>query len=120
MSELKFKGYIFNGIMELDTTKMVCVPSKPKYADVDICLKDGMNVVIARIYNDDLSFEEKKKLGYEIATRWNNQPRIEQLEQQLEVMLKYAEMYKNRLHGNLLIDMCFEIDKTKQLLKESK
>lgn len=44
----------------------------------------------------------------------------QQLEQQLKVMLKYAEMYKNRLHGNLLIDMCFEIDKTKQILKESK
>ena len=40
--------------------------------------------------------------------------------QQLKVMLKYAEMYKNRLHGNRLIDMCFEIDKTKQTLKESK
>ena len=77
MSEkiLKFKGNVFNGEMDLDKVKFVCIPSKPQYAAVDLCLTEGensFNIVIGEILNRDLSFEEKKKLGYEIERRWNS------------------------------------------------
>lgn len=68
---LVFKGRIVNGTMDLSITPMICVPSKPHYAEVDICLQDGWNHVVAEIVGDSLSFEEKKKLGYEIVKRWN-------------------------------------------------
>lgn len=57
--------------------EMVCVPSKPHYAEVDLCLKSGddgksgMNMVVGQVVGSWLSFEEKKKLGYEIEKRWN-------------------------------------------------
>ncbi len=72
MSELTFKGIVFNGSLELDSTAMVCVPSKPHYAQVDICLRADCNVVVASIDNNCLSFEEKQKLGHEIVKRWND------------------------------------------------
>lgn len=71
---LYFKGRIFNGDMDLNKAKLICIPSKPHYAEVDLCLTEGeysLNVVVAQILNNDLSFEEKKKLGYEMARRWN-------------------------------------------------
>ena len=68
--ELIFKGEVFNGTMDLDKTDFVCVPS-PKYKQVDLCLKDGWNIVIGTLRNSDLSYEEKEKLGKEIERRWN-------------------------------------------------
>jgi len=71
MSDLIFKGEMINGKIDLDNVEMVCVPSKPIYAEVDLCLKDGMNIVIAQIEGRCLSFEQKQKLGYEIVKRSN-------------------------------------------------
>jgi uncharacterized small protein (DUF1192 family) len=73
MSEniLTFTGDIASGTMDMNTTEMVCVPSKEKYAEVDLTLKDGMNFCIGKVVGRWLSFEEKKKLGYEIERRWN-------------------------------------------------
>jgi hypothetical protein len=80
MNELKFHGdYIKGGAgtIDLDLAEMVCVPSKPHYAEVDLCLrsgddgKSGMNMVIGEVVGNWLSFDEKKKLGYEIERRWN-------------------------------------------------
>ena len=77
MSVLNFTGDIASGNIDMDKAEMVCVPSKPKYADVDLCLKSGddgksgMNLVVAQVVGDWLYFEEKQKLGYEIEKRWN-------------------------------------------------
>lgn len=75
MNKLSFSGDIANGNLDMNTTKMVCVPSKPRYAEVDLCLKSdnskGMNLCIGQIVSDWLTFEEKQKLGYEIEKRWN-------------------------------------------------
>ena len=68
---LVFKGKMVNGTLDLNTVQMVCVPSKPHYAEVDLCLKDGWSFVVAEVVGNSLSFEEKKKLGYEIEKRWN-------------------------------------------------
>ena len=77
MNNLTFHGDMVSGDMDMDKAEMVCVPSKPRYAGVDLCLKSGddgksgMNLVIGEVSGDWLSFDEKKKLGYEIAKRWN-------------------------------------------------
>jgi hypothetical protein len=71
MNKLNFKGNIINGEINMDITEMICIPSKPQYQEVDLCLKSGMNIVIGEIVGNSLSFDEKKKLGYEIAKRWN-------------------------------------------------
>ena len=68
---LKFTGDTAHGELDMDTTKMVCIPSKPHYAVVELCLKDGMNLVIGEVIGSWLSFEEKTKLGHEIEKRWN-------------------------------------------------
>lgn len=70
-TNLVFKGKYLNGTIDLSITEMVCIPSKPHYAEVDLCLKDNWNHVVAQIVGESLSFEEKKKLGYEIEKRWN-------------------------------------------------
>lgn len=64
--------------MDFDTKdiKMLSVPSKPKYHQVDLCLtnKDGksMNVCIASLdFCSSENFEDAQKLGEEIARRWN-------------------------------------------------
>ena len=73
--EIEFKGEIISGKMNLDNTKMVCIP-KHKYQDVDLCLKSdndkGFNILFAEIKCTGLSYEEKKKIGYEIERRWNS------------------------------------------------
>lgn len=75
MSELNFNGDYANGSIQMNTTNMVCVPSKEIYAEVDICLKadndKGMNLCIGKVVGNWLSFKEKQKLGYEIEKRWN-------------------------------------------------
>ena len=88
MSTLKFTGETASGEMDLNVTKMVCVPSKPHYAEVDLCLKDGMNVVIGQVVGSWLSFDEKKKLGYEIERRWNRQDPMDKLVEWLESRYK--------------------------------
>lgn len=51
-NSLKFQGKIVNGIMDMDTTKMVCVPHR-KYKAVDLCLKSdsstGMNLIVGEV-----------------------------------------------------------------------
>ena len=65
------------GTIDMDRAKMVCVPSKPHYAEVDLCMRSGddgnsgMEVVVGEVVGNWLSFEEKKRLGYEIERRWN-------------------------------------------------
>jgi hypothetical protein len=99
-SELIFKGMVFNGSLDLTEAKMVCVPSKPHYADVDICLKsDNCNIGVAGIENDSLSFEEKKKLGYEIVKRWNAADRVAELEHALTQALQLAQRDSDTFGG---------------------
>ena len=84
MNEIIFTGEYANGTIDMDIAEMLCIPSKPHYAEVNLCLrsgddgKSGMNMVIGEVVGSWLSFEEKKKLGYEIANRWNksNKERI--------------------------------------------
>lgn len=94
-NQLNFKGTVFNGPMDMASTKFVCVPSKPHYAAVDLCLKadgnKGCNIVVAEIDNNCLSFDEKKKLGYEIEKRWNASDRVSKLEHALTQILELAE-----------------------------
>lgn len=99
-TELIFKGTVFNGSLDLVETQMVCVPSKPHYADVDICLRsDNCNIMVAAIDNNCLSFEEKKKLGYEIEKRWNEGDRIAELEHALTQVLELASRDSEHFGG---------------------
>lgn len=99
-NQLVFKGTVFNGSLDLDDVKMICVPSKPHYAAVDICLKsEGCNISIADIDNDCLSFEEKKKLGYEIEKRWNSADRVGELEHALAQVLELAKRDSEHFGG---------------------
>lgn len=90
--EIDFSGEYVTGKCNLDTTDMVCVPSKPHYNEVDLCLKsdgrEGMNVAFCTINTKALSFEEKKKLGYEIERRWNELARLQQENKQLQLKNK--------------------------------
>lgn len=74
MNKLVFTGEVVFGEMDMDTTKMVCVPVS-KYSEVSICLKSnkdtGSNIVVSQITSDGLKFHEKEKLGFEIEKRWN-------------------------------------------------
>lgn len=71
-NELIFKGKVFNGEYDMEGSKMVCIPSKPRYATVELALKcSNFSISIGEILNDSLSFEEKIKLGRAIANRWN-------------------------------------------------
>lgn len=95
---LKFKG-LFTGEMNLDEVVMVCVPSKEKYSEVDLCFKavdNSINYCVAQIDCNSLSFEEKKKLGYKIQDRWNveNQKDFENnqdLLKELQKTMRHAE-----------------------------
>lgn len=79
-NELIFKGQVFNGSLDMSLTEFVCVPSKPHYAAVDLCLREngttGPNICVADIDNNCLSFDEKKKLGFEIEKRWNQHSKL--------------------------------------------
>lgn len=72
MNIIKFNGPIIEGEIDMDKTDMVCIPSKEKYANVDLCFKDGMNIQIGGIEGRSVSFEDRKKIGYEIEKRWNS------------------------------------------------
>lgn len=74
---IKFRKSAFmeHAVMNLDEVEMVCVPSKPKYGEVDLCLQrscNHMNLVIGTVNEEWLSFEDRIKIGKEIAKRWNN------------------------------------------------
>ncbi|MCG7545366.1 hypothetical protein MHM93_14390 [Pseudoalteromonas sp. MM17-2] len=94
-NELIFSGAVFNGSIDMDETEFVCVPSKPHYAAVDLCLRAngdaGPNIAIADINNNSLPFEQKKKLGHEMEKRWNNQPKLVEL---LERSINGLEWYR--------------------------
>lgn len=81
--EIEFKGEYLSGKCDLDVTKMICVPSKEHYNEVDICLKadsdTGMNISVCVIDGVSLPFDQKKILGYEIVRRWNECSRLENL-----------------------------------------
>lgn len=65
-----FKGPYIEGEIPF-TAEMVCIPSKPRYKDVDLCLKDGMNIQVGSIGGKQATFESRIALGYEVQKRWN-------------------------------------------------
>lgn len=69
-SIIKFNGLVV-GELDMAETDMICIPSKPRYQDVDLCFKDGWNIQIGEISGSSVSFEDRQKIGYEIAKRWN-------------------------------------------------
>ena len=69
--KIVFKGNRIEGEIPF-SYEMVCIPSKDKYSEVDLCLKDGMNIQIAEINGKSATFESRKELGYEIEKRWNS------------------------------------------------
>ncbi|BCE02959.1 hypothetical protein [Marinicellulosiphila megalodicopiae] len=94
---LNFKG-VFSGEMDLDEAKMVCVPSKPHYGTVDICLKnDGVtgNFCVLDVDCNSLSFEEKQKLGYEVEKRWNAGQKNKQYETNDDRLKELQEIMRN-------------------------
>ena len=71
--KVKFNGGLVTGETDLDTAQIICIPSKPRYADVDLCLRDTPNsssVQIGEIKASYLMFEERIKIGREIERRW--------------------------------------------------
>ena len=78
-------GGFFSGTIDMKSAEMVCVPSKEQYAEVDLCLKDGMNFQVAEILGKSLSFAEKKKLGKEIESRWNQAKEIDDLREKVSL-----------------------------------
>jgi len=76
---ITFRGNIASGDMNLDTAILVCVPSKERYNEVDICIASDENSTNLRVGDCDstwLPWDDRKKLGYEIARRWNIIPNI--------------------------------------------
>lgn len=81
LNNLNFKGDILNGDLDLNQTEMICVPSKPVYGEVDICIKAKnicWNIVVAKISNTCLNFEEKQRLGFEIEKRWGESQNLQE------------------------------------------
>ena len=68
---ITFNGNYIEGSVDLNEIKMICIPSKPQYKEVNICFKDGMNIQIGEIAGKSVSFEDRIKIGKEIAKRWN-------------------------------------------------
>jgi hypothetical protein len=70
------------GVFETKTGNLVCVPNK-KYGSVDLCFsgcsRTSFNVPFARIklhsrdraVDADVVFDDARKLGEEMARRWN-------------------------------------------------
>lgn len=87
--KLQFSGNVFNGDVDLVDAELVSVPSKPHYACVDIAVKtERFNIGIMEVTNSDLPFDEKKKLGAEVARRWN---RVAELEHALVQVMELAK-----------------------------
>lgn len=72
---IKLKGNYANLNFDTEQATLVSVPSKEKYHQVDIALTPEKNcdsVVIATLeFSQKENFEDLKKLGEEIARRWN-------------------------------------------------
>lgn len=70
---ITFKSDYINGKLDLNEVKLSCIPSKPRYNDVDICFIDGMHVEIFDIGRKKaLSTEDRILIGEEVVNRWNN------------------------------------------------
>ena len=67
------------GDFDMQTGELVCV-QRPKYGEVRLCFKAGMNIPFAsiklhtrdRAVDADAVFDDAVKLGDEIARRWNH------------------------------------------------
>ena len=72
---IKLKGNFINLDFDTERATLVSIPSKEKYHQVDIALEPDKNyapVVIATLeFSQMENFEDLKKLGEEIARRWN-------------------------------------------------
>lgn len=72
------KFQFIEGSFNTAEIEMVCVQNR-KYGSVELCVKDGMNIPIAKIklysrplaIDADAVFEDAVNLGEEIARRWN-------------------------------------------------
>ena len=73
MNKIKFQGNLVTGESDLNTAQIICIPSKPRYEEVDLCLRDNEHspsVHVGRIKSSYLPFEESIKIGTEIENRW--------------------------------------------------
>lgn len=89
--------------MELSFDKeMVCVPSKAKYSEVDLCLRNGMNIQVAEINGRSVSFDDRIKLGHEIEKRWNFHSAMEGIARQVisnDIGLSAAAIVDRYING---------------------
>lgn len=76
--KIKHKIDFVTGDFDTETGKLICVKS-PKYGKVELCIKDGLNIPIARIklhsrdraVDAESVLDDAYELGKEIARRWN-------------------------------------------------
>ena len=72
---IKLKGNYIDLDFDTERATMVSIPSKEKYHQVDIAIMPDKNyapIVIATLeFSQIENFENLKKLGEEIARRWN-------------------------------------------------
>ena len=72
---IKLKGNYIDLDFDTERATMVSIPSKEKYHQVDIAIMPDKNyapIVIATLWFSQIeNFENLKKLGEEIARRWN-------------------------------------------------
>ena len=72
---IKLKGNYIKLDFDTERATMVSIPSKEKYHQVDIAIMPDKNyapIVIATLeFSQIENFENLKKLGEEIARRWN-------------------------------------------------
>jgi hypothetical protein len=71
--KMEIEFYKTGHIENLHNLKMSCIPSKPKYGEVDLCffIDGGAPVGLAGVETNYLNFANRKILGREIARRWN-------------------------------------------------
>jgi len=70
----EFSGSIVSGHLDLPDSEMLCMPSKDKYAVVDLAFQipgHAMNICVIQIYTEFINFENMKVLGFEILNRCN-------------------------------------------------
>lgn len=80
--EIKIKWDCANGSIDTKDMKLICVPARkrvfgPDEIDASLCIKNGMNLVIAEIHTGNM--ESSNALCKEICRRFNEFPQEEKL-----------------------------------------
>jgi len=84
-----------DGVFDTDKGKLICVGNR-KYGLVELCFSEGVNIPFAKIklytrdraVDADAVFDDAKKLGEEVAHRWNTRNPSPDLTEAIDALSK--------------------------------